>query len=61
MSIAWIFEIEHPDVTFESFSLDTSESLRTLDDKSAKALGEVVEGEKSRRCEVAIEEAAIAG
>ena len=47
-------------MTFESFSLDTSESL-TLDDKSAKALGEVVEGEKSRRCEVAIEEAAIAG
>ena len=61
LATAWIFEVERPDVTFESFSPDPSDRLRTLDAKLAEALGRVVKGETSRRVAVAAEKAAMAG
>ena len=61
LATAWIFEVERPDVTFDSFRPDPSDRLRTLDAKLAEALGRVVKGETSRRVAIAAEKAALAG
>ena len=60
LATAWIFEVESPDVTFDSFRPDPSDRLRTLDAKLAEALDRVVKGETSRRVAIAAEKAALA-
>ena len=61
LATAWIFEVERPDATFESFSVAPSDRLGTLDAKLAEVLGRVVKGETSRRGVIVVEEAALAG
>ena len=61
LATAWIFEVESPDATFDSFRPDPTDRLRTLDAKLAEALGRVVKGETSRRVAIASEKAALEG
>ena len=61
LATAWIFEVERPDVTFDSSRPDPSDRLRTMDAKLAEALGRVVKGEMSRRVAIDAEKAALAG
>ena len=61
LAIAWVFEVESPDATFDSFCPDPTDRPRTLDAKLAEALGRVVKGEASRRDAFASEKAALEG